>query len=144
MPARTGQREKVKPPERAADPEEEAALTRAVATLRSLAPGASNPEAVATAVISAWIIERTRLSSGKRLYSHLVFDLQDARTRGVVEAALPLIGERLAHLPADKPLFALSKAEVVDVITTGVFASHAAAVSLGELGAYPFDDVIPF
>jgi hypothetical protein len=142
--ARPGQREKVKPPERAADPEEEAALARAVAVLRSLAPGATNPEAITIAVISSWIVERTRLSAGKRLTSNLAFDLGDSRTRGIVEAALPGIGAKLAHLPADKPFFKLEKGQVVDAFTAGIFGAHAAAVSLGELGQFPFDDVIPF
>lgn len=117
------------------DPEEQAAVARAAGVLRDLAPGVSNPEAIATAVISAWIIERVKLSSG-RMTGDIVFDLTDSHLRGSLEASLPKIGEALSHLPADKPLFALSKDEVVDVFAAGCLAGR-------EKGAL-LNDEIPF
>lgn len=117
------------------DPEEQAAVARAASTLREIAPGVANPEAVATAVISAWIIERVRLSCG-RITGDIVFDLSDSHLRGSLEASLPKLGEALAHLPSDKPLFALSKDEVVDVFAAGCLAGR-------ERGAL-LNDEIPF
>lgn len=117
------------------DPEEQAAVARAASTLREIAPGVANPEAVATAVISAWIIERVRLSCG-RITGDIVFNLSDSHLRGSLEASLPKLGEALAHLPADKPLFSLSKEEVVDVFAAGCLAGR-------ERGAL-LNDEIPF
>lgn len=117
------------------DPEEQAAVARAASTLREIAPGVANPEAVATAVISAWIIERVRLSCG-RITGDIVFDLSDSHLRGSLEASLPKLAEALAHLPSDKPLFALSKDEVVDVFAAGCLAGR-------ERGAL-LNDEIPF
>lgn len=117
------------------DPEEQAAVARAASTLREIAPGVANPEAVATAVISAWIIERVRLSCG-RITGDIVFDLSDSHLRGSLEASLPKLGEALAHLPSDKPLFALSKDEVVDVFAAGCLAGRERGALLND--EFPF------
>lgn len=117
------------------DPEEEAALLRAAAALRDLAPSIGDPRAVATAVISAWIIERVRLSVGRISGKH-AFSLGDAHLRGSLEAALPAIGDALGHLPPDQPLFGLSKEQVVDVLAAGFQA--------GRNGGALLNDEIPF
>lgn len=113
------------------DPEEEAALVRAASTLRDLAPSIGDPRAVATAVISSWIIERVRLSVGRISGKH-AFRLDDAHLRGSLEAALPEIGEALGHLPADKPLFGLSRDEVVDVLVAGCQAGRRTGALLND------------
>lgn len=117
------------------DPEEQAAVARAASTLRELAPNLPHPEAVATAVISAWIIERVRLAIGRVCGEH-VFDMGDSHLRGTIEASLPKLGEALAHLPPGKALFDLSKDEVVDVFAAGFLAGK-------ERGAL-LNDEIPF
>lgn len=122
------------------DADEVESLGVAAAELKMLCPAVSNAEAVASAVISKWIIERTRRTAGARLTETVAFDLGDAQTRGMLEAALPQIGAVLATLPADVPLFSLSKPQVVDVLTAGVQAWREAAVALGEAPGFPMDD----
>lgn len=113
------------------DPEEEAALDRASATLRGLAPSVGDPRAVASAVISAWIIERVRLSIGRVSGKH-AFTLDDAHLRGSLEAALPEIGEALSHLPAETPMFGLSKDQIVDVLVAGCQAGKRTGALLND------------
>lgn len=117
------------------DPEEEAALVRAAATLRDIAPGLADPRAVASAVISSWIVERVRLSVGRITGQH-AFTLGDAHLRGSLEAALPDIGAALGHLPPNQPLFGLTKEQVVDVF--------AVACQAGRHSGALLNDEIPF
>lgn len=118
------------------DPEEQAAVARAAGCLKDLLPGCQAPEAVVYAVVSAWIVERVRLSVGRVLCGEIAYGLGDAHLRGSLEAALPWIGSELAHLPADKPFFELSKDQVVDVLAIG----FKAGVKTGAL----LNDEIPF
>lgn len=121
------------------DPDEVAALAAATACLTGLVKGVADPQAVTIAVISRWIIERAKAVSGRRL-GEVAFDLGDAKLRGVVEACLPAIAEKMGHIPPDKPLFELSKVEVVDV-----FVAAAQAISAAKLGYLEQpDDQIPF
>ena len=118
------------------DPEEAAAVARAAARLKELLPGCPSPEAVVYAVVSAWIVERVRLSVNRILCGQVAYGLGDAHLRGSLEAALPRIGAELSHLPADKPFFELSKDQVVDVLAVG----FKAGVATGAL----LNDEIPF
>ena len=118
-------------------------MAAAAATLQSFAR-VDNAEAVASAVISRWIIERMKRAVGARLADNVVFDLQDAKLRGMVEAALPQIGAALSGLPADVPFFGLGKEQAVDVFMAGCIAYREAAVAAGESHDFPFSDPIPF
>lgn len=118
------------------DPEEEAALQRAIATLHEHAPNIANGRAVTQAVISAWIIERVRLSVPRIMCGKLAYGLGDSHLRGSLEAVLPEVGAALTHLPADKPFFELTKDQVVDVLAVGFQAGR-------ESGAL-LNDEIPF
>ena len=144
--ARPSQQKRVERPLAAPDPDEAAAVKRAAEALVSVcAPAANmNPEAIVFTVVSAWIIERTRLAAGRRLTETVAYDLGDARCRGVIEAALPSLGEALVDLPGDVAFFDLPKELVVNVILAGLYAAHDAAVSLNEANSFPFDDAIPF
>lgn len=126
------------------DADEAEALAYAAAKLKELSPTTSNVEAVATAVISTWIVERVKRHADRRLSDELVFDLGDAHTRGFIEAALPQIGANLGHLPPTIPLFQMSKMQIVDVLTAGVKAWREAAIVAGECPGYPYSDPIPF
>jgi hypothetical protein len=117
------------------DPEEQAAVARAAGVLKELVPGVSNPEAVATSVISAWIIERVRLSTGRISGLHS-FALGDSHLRGSLEGQLARAAEALSHLPPDKPFFELSRDQVVDVLAVGCILGR-------ETGAL-LNDEIPF
>lgn len=118
------------------DPEELAAVQVAATKLKELFPSHPNPEAVVYAIVSAWIIERVRLSFGRTLCGEIAYSLGDAHLRGSLEALLPQIGSQLSHLPPDKPFFDLSKEQVVDVLAIGFHAGK-------ESGAF-FDDEIPY
>ena len=119
------------------DEEEEAALARAIQTLGDLMPGIRQPlRPVVQAVISAWIIERVRLSVPRILCGKLAYGLGDSHLRGSLEAALPNIAQALKHLPADVPFFQLTKEQVVDVLAVGFHAG----VENGAL----LDDEIPY
>lgn len=118
------------------DPEEEVALQRATATLADHAPRIANARAVTQAVISAWIIERVRLSIPRILCGKLAYGLGDSHLRGSLEAALPEVGAALAHLPSDKPFFELTREQVVDILAVGFQAGR-------ESGAL-LNDEIPF
>lgn len=124
------------------DLQENRALDRAVQAVRRFMPG--TPDSVAAVAISEWIIARTSMAASIRMNADLMFDLGDARLRGFVEAALPAIGGSLSGLPADVPLFALERAQVIDVIVAGILGAQEAAVSAAESLGYPFDDEIPF
>jgi hypothetical protein len=124
------------------DYQEEQALARAVAAAQRFAPTTS--EGAVSVAISEWIIARTSMAASVRLNADLMFDLKDARLRGFVEAALPAIGGSLEHLPADKPLFDLSKEEVVSVFIAGIRGAQEAAVSANESLGFPFSDEVPF
>lgn len=114
------------------DPEEAAAVARAAARLKELLPGCPAPETVVYAVVSAWIVERVRLSVDRVLCGQVAYGLGDAHLRGSLEAALPRIGAELAHLPSDKPFFQLSKDQVVDVLAIGFKASVATGALLND------------
>lgn len=119
------------------DPDEEQALQRAIQVLGELMPGIRQPlRPVVYAVISAWIMERVRLSIPRILCGKLAYGLGDSHLRGSLEAALGDIAEHLAHLPPDVPFFELSKEQVVDVLAIGFHAG----VEHGAL----LDDEIPF
>lgn len=127
------------------DADEAEALEQAALTLQSLAR-CENPEAVASAVISRWIIERMKRAVGRRLSENLVFDLADAKMRGRIEAMLPKVAEALGAVGFD---FAgsfndLSKEGAVDLFVAGCIAWREAAVAAGENPEFPFDDAIPF
>ena len=137
-------KEAVKPPPTLPDYQEVAALDEAEAALVSFMPGVPQARNLAIVAISAWIVSRTRQSARVRLAETLVFDLAPARYRGYAEAALPLIAQSLADLPADVPFFALSKPQVIDVIVASMCGIREAAVAAGESSAFPFDDEVPF
>lgn len=137
-------REKVALPKALPNPDEDAALSIAATELRALCPSVHNAEAVTSAVISKWIIERSKRASRVRLSETVAFDLGDARLRGFIEAALPQIGEALGGLDPTKPLFELSRDEVVGVFAAACIGASAAATAYGESQAFPFDDPIPF
>lgn len=124
------------------DYQENAALARAEKVVARFAPGF--PLSCAAVVISEWIVARTSMAASIRMNADLMFDLGDARLRGFVEAALPAIGGSLAGLPADVPLFELSREQVVDVIVAGILGAQEAAVAANESLGFPFDDEIPF
>lgn len=126
------------------DYREQAALERAEGALINFHPGVPSPRSLAAVAISEWIIARTSMAASIRMNADLMFNLGDARLRGFVEAALPAIGGSLAGLPADKPLFELSKAQIVDVIVAGILGAQEAAVSANESLGFPFDDEVPF
>jgi len=118
------------------DPEEMAAVHVAAAKLKEFFPGHAAPEAVVYAVVSAWIVERVKLSIGRVLCGKIAYSLGDAHLRGSLEALLPQIAEQLSHLPGDKPFFELDKEQVLDVLAIGFHAGH-------HSGAF-YDDEIPF
>lgn len=106
--------------------------------------GRGDARTIAAIAISEWIVARTSMAATVRMNADLLFNLGDARLRGFIEAALPNIGASLANLPADVPLFQLTKDQIVDVITAGVLGAQEAAVSANESLGFPFDDEIPF
>lgn len=118
------------------DPEEEAAVYRAAARFKEFFPNHPAPESIVYAVVSAWIVERVRLSIGRTLCGEIAYGLGDAHLRGSLEALLPQIGAQLSHLPPDKPFFELSKEQVVDILAIGFHA--------GREGGALLDDEIPF
>lgn len=126
----------------APDPQEAAALKRATDAV-ALTKGAT-PEQIAFLAISVWIAERTRLSSAHRVDAQLVFDLKNSQMRGFVEAALPAIANTLAHIPRDKPLFELTRDQVVDVALAFIEGARESFVAAGEAMGLPFDDDIRF
>jgi hypothetical protein len=136
---------KLSRPEREPDADEAEALAAAAATLQAFAR-VENAEAVASAVISRWIIERMKRAVSARLADNVVFDLQDAKLRGMVEATLGRIAGALGENGFD---FAgafndLTKEQAVDLFVTGCVAYREAAVAAGESGDFPFSDPIPF
>jgi len=82
--------------------------------------------------------------ASNRLNAELLFDLKDARLRGLIEAALPAIGATVAHLPGDVPFFELDKQQVIDLFMAGIVGAQEAAVAAHESLGFPFDDQIPF
>lgn len=126
----------------APDPQEERALARAADAVARF--GGGKPDAIAAVAISSWIIERTRLSAAHRVNAELRFNLTDARMRGFIEAALPAVAGTLAHIPADKPLFELTRDQVVDVAIAFIEGAREAFVAANEAMGLPFDDEIPF
>lgn len=116
------------------DQEEEQALNEASAALRALVPqlGAGATQ-VASAVITAWIASRCRQATARRAPTEcIVFDHNNAKLKGVVQAALPAIAGGLDGIPPDKALFALSRDEVVRVFIVGYRAVEAALVAVDE------------
>lgn len=127
------------------DADEAEALAAAALVLQSFAR-VENAEAVAAAVISKWIIERMKRASGKRLTDSVVFDLGEAKLRGMVEATLPAIAEALSAGGFD---FAgsfndLDREAAVNLFVAGCVAYREAAVAAGEAPDFPFSDAIPF
>lgn len=119
------------------DEEEEAALERAIKVLGDLMPGIRQPlRPIVQSVISAWIIERVRLSFGRIVGGAVVYDLSDSHLRGSLEHALPEIAKALEHLPPDVPFFQLTKEQVIDVLAVGWQAGNSSGALL--------DDEIPF
>lgn len=140
-----GRPAKIARPTPSIDADEAEALEHAALTLQAFA-SVDNPEAVASAVISRWIIERMKRCVGKRLADTVVFDLGEAKLRGMVEATLPKIAEALDEGGFD---FAgsfndLAKEGVIDLFMAGCLAYRAAAVAAGEAADFPFSDPIPF
>jgi hypothetical protein len=127
------------------DADEAEALAAAAVTLRSLT-GCQNPEAVASAVISRWIIERMKRCAGARLADTVVFDLGDAKLRGMIEAALPQIGGAIAEagVESDAAFFDLPRDQVLNVFVAACIGYREAAVAAGESRDFPFSDPIPF
>lgn len=121
-------------------PDEEAALDAAEAMAARF--GVSQPRAVASAVISAWIVERTRLALGNIPVGDIAYDLNDSQARGRALRALPAIGDAISHLPADKPLFELDRDQILDVVV----ACHAVVEEKGapKPKKTSLDDEIPF
>jgi hypothetical protein len=132
------------------DADEAEALAVATATLKGLFPNLANAELVTHAVISSWIIERMKRHTAGRLNEHVVFNLDDAKLTGMVEAALPKIGGALADagFPFDATFGDLTKPQAVTLFLAGVVAHREAAVAAGEACDFPFDipfsDPIPF
>lgn len=127
------------------DADEAEALEQAALTLQSLAR-VDHAEAIASAVISSWIIARMKRTTSNRLADNVVFDLDDAKLRGMVEATLPKIAEALGASGFD---FAgsfndLSKSGAVELFVAGCVAYREAAVAAGEAPDFPFSDPIPF
>ena len=77
------------------DPEEEAAIARACDKLKEFFPGHASPRSVVYAIVSAWIIERVKLSIGRVLCGKVAYNLGDSHLRGSLEAALPEIGRSI-------------------------------------------------
>lgn len=119
-------------------------MERATQAVRDFAPGVANPQILTAVAISHWIIARTSMSCSGRMHAELLFDLKDSRIRGFLEAALPAIGANVAHLPADKPFFELSKEQIIDLLAAGIVGAQEAAVAAGESLGFPFDDEVPF
>ena len=132
-------------PAYAPDIDEEEALAIAASELSSLAR-VDNPQAVASAVISRWIIERMKRLTSGRLSDTVVFDLQDAKLRGMVEAVLPKIAEGLGSTGFDfsGSFNDLTKAQAIDLFVAGCVAYREAAIAAGEAPDFPFSDPIPF
>lgn len=130
------------------DEEEEQALREAAAALRALVPslgvGATN---VASAVISAWITSRSRQATARRFITErIVFDHQNAKLTGVVTAALPAIAAGLDGIPPDKPLFELSREEIVRVLVVGHLGITEALCATDEapdFAEFPGDRMAP-
>lgn len=136
--------EGVKPPPTPPDYQEERALERAAKALEDFRPGIVSPKNLATVAISAWILERAKLTASPRLTAERLFDLGNAKLRGYLEAALPHVGANLSHLPATVAFFDLEKDQVLDVMMAGIEAVKEAAVAANESLGWPFDDEIPF
>ncbi len=134
--------EGVKPPPTPHDYQEERALDRAADALAKF--GAGTPKTLAAVAISAWIVERAKLTASPRLTAERLFDLGNAKLRGYLEAALPHVGANLSHLPATVAFFDLEKDQVLDVMMAGIEAVKEAAVAANESLGWPFDDEIPF
>lgn len=127
------------------DADEAEALGQAALTLQSFAR-VENAEAVACAVISTWIIERMKRVAGRRLTGNVVFNLNDAKLRGMVEAALPKIAEALATSGFDftRSFNELDRDGAANLFLAGCVAHREAAIAVGESPDFPFDDPIPF
>lgn len=127
------------------DADETEAVAIAAAVLQSFAR-VENAEAVTYAVISTWIIERMKRATGKRLADVVVFDLEDAKLKGMLSAILPKIGDALdaADFPFDKAFNDLSRDQALDLFVIGCCAFREAAVAAGEAPDFPFSDPIPF
>lgn len=134
----------------APDLDEVEALDAAAAELKLHAPAVRDAQAVASAVISRWIIERMKRHTGKRLNENVVFNLNDAKLEGMIEAALPKIGEALAaqEFPFGKAFNDLTKEDAVSLFLAGCVAYRETAVAAGEAPDFPFEhafeDEAPF
>jgi hypothetical protein len=132
------------------DADEVEALGAAAATLKGLCPTAQNAQAIASAVISTWIIERMKRHTAGRIHDMVVFNLGDAHLVGMVEACLPKIGENLATagFPFDRAFADLTKQQAVVLFMAGIIAHREVAVAGGEAPDFPFSepfsDPIPF
>ena len=144
MATRRRNEEGVKPPPTPPDYQEERALERAAKALEDFRPGIASPKNLAAVAISAWILERAKLTASPRLTAERLFDLGNAKLRGYLEAALPHIGATLAALPADVPFFALDKSQVIDIFMAAIEGVREAAMAAGESLSFPFDDEIPY
>lgn len=128
------------------DADETEALQAAALVLQSFAR-VENAEAVASAVISRWIIERMkRAVTTRRLVENVVFDLNEAKMRGRIEAMLPRIAESLSGsgFNFSGSFNDLTKEGAINLFLAGCLAWREAAVAAGENGDFPFDDPIPF
>lgn len=128
------------------DADESEALAEAAAELQALVPGLRNASGIAAAVIGCWITARMKRLTSGRLADLVVFDLQEAKLRGMIEAAMPQIGAAMADagIPGDVPFFQLSKRDALNALMCACIGYREAAVAAGELPEIPFDDALPF
>lgn len=126
------------------DPQETKALNAVEKALRDFLPTCPTPRSLAAVAISAWIISRSKQAAGVRLNENVIFDFDNAKLKGFIEAALPHIGERLADVDLSQSLFDLTKDQIVQVFAAGCLETSRAAMAFGESEAFPFDDSIPF
>lgn len=127
------------------DADEVEAVAIAATVLQSLAR-VDHAEAVTTAVISTWILERMKRTISKRLCDNVVFDLEEAKLKGMVSAVLPQIANALeaADFPFGKTFSDLSRDEALTLFLVGCIGYREAAIAAGEAPDFPFSDPIPF
>lgn len=127
------------------DADEVEAVAEAAAALQSYAR-VDNPELVTELVISTWIIARMRRNTSRRLTENVVYDLEDAKLKGMLAAVLPTIANNLdaADFPFGKTFTDLSRDEALKLFFIGCQAYREAAVAAGESPDFPFSDPIPF
>ena len=126
------------------DPQETKALNAVEKALRDFLPTCPTPRSLGAVAISAWIISRSKQAAGLRLNENVVWDFERSKLKGFIEAALGDIGENLADIPVDVPLFELSKDQIVEVFVAVCTHTSRAAMAIAEQSCFPFDDEVPF